>query len=186
MIPQEEVSQARRSNANNSSPLKQSSSQKELHSGLTPELGILTLDDEVNSLHKTKGKGRSLIVHDLVPVKLEDHFHNIKSDIEEDKHEAIHREEDFSSEDQELIDIDEHFDKLPSSLSIIQLARDRRARRLGRFGLASEALSMRPHFGPRPQPYSISFLAAITQEAVVGAQLIEGGVDSSVFENFLH
>ena len=45
---------------------------------------------------------------------------------------------------------------------------------------------MRPHFGPRPQPYSISFLAAITKEAVVGAQLIEGGVDSSVFENFLH
>jgi len=45
---------------------------------------------------------------------------------------------------------------------------------------------MRPQSGPRPQPYSISLLAAITQEAVVGAQLIEGGVDSSVFENFLH
>ena len=31
----------------------------------------------------------------------------------------MHREEDFSSEDQELNDIDEPFDKLPSSLSMI-------------------------------------------------------------------
>ena len=38
----------------------------------------------------------------------------------------------------------------------------------------------------RPQPYSLSLLAAISQQAVVGAQVIEGGVDASVFENFLH
>jgi hypothetical protein len=58
VIPQKDVSKATRSIANKSSPVKLSSSHKELHSGLTPELGILTLDDEVHSLHKTKGKGR--------------------------------------------------------------------------------------------------------------------------------
>jgi len=68
----------------------------------------------------------------------------------------------------------------------MQLARDRRARSLGKFGLASEALSMRADPTSRPQPYSVSLLAAITQEEVVGAQLIEGGVDSTLFEQFLH
>jgi hypothetical protein len=72
---------------------------------------------------------------------------------------------------------------IPSSL---QLARERRARMLGRYGLATEALSMKADPGQRPQPYSLSLLAAISQQAVVGAQVIEGGVDASVFENFLH
>ena len=57
---------------------------------------------------------------------------------------------------------------------------------LGRYGLATEALSMKADPGQRPQPYSLSLLAAISQQAVVGAQVIEGGVDASVFENFLH
>ena len=36
------------------------------------------------------------------------------------------------------------------------------------------------------QPYSFSLLSAISQHEVLANQLIEGGVDSSVFENFVH
>lgn len=36
------------------------------------------------------------------------------------------------------------------------------------------------------QNYSISLISAISQEGVVANQLVEGGIDSSVFENFVH
>ena len=118
-----------------------------------------------------------------MPVKLEDRFGNLKEGSEEEKQQrpslAIKPDQNEWEEP-----LDERASMLlPSSL---QLARERRARRLGRYGLAAEALSMRPDPGQRPQPYSLSLLAAISQQAVVGAQVIEGGVDASVFENFLH
>jgi hypothetical protein len=118
-----------------------------------------------------------------VPVKLEDRFGNLKEGSEEEKQQrpslAIKPDQNEWEEP-----LDERASMLlPSSL---QLARERRARRLGRYGLAAEALSMRPDPCQRPQPYSLSLLAAISQQAVVGAQVIEGGVDASVFENFLH
>jgi len=118
-----------------------------------------------------------------VPVKLEDRFGNLKEGSEEEKQQrpslAIKPDQNEWEEP-----LDERASMLlPSSL---QLARERRARRLGRYGLAAEALSMRPDPGQRPQAYSLSLLAAISQQAVVGAQVIEGGVDASVFENFLH
>lgn len=42
---------------------------------------------------------------------------------------------------------------------------------------------------PKPaavQPYSMSLLAAISQQEVMAIQLIEGGVDASVFDNFIY
>ena len=36
------------------------------------------------------------------------------------------------------------------------------------------------------QHYSFSLISAISQHEVLANQLIEGGVDSSVFENFVH
>ena len=40
---------------------------------------------------------------------------------------------------------------------------------------------------PQPiQPYSLSLLAGITKGKVLGIQLVEGGVDASVFDNFVY
>ena len=40
---------------------------------------------------------------------------------------------------------------------------------------------------PQPiQPYSLSLLAGITKVKVMGIQLVEGGVDASVFDNFVY
>lgn len=69
--------------------------------------------------------------------------------------------------------------------SPLQAARDRRAHSLGKYGLAAEALTVSPSGAPRPQNYSVSLIAAVTQDSIVGAQLIEGGVDASVFEHFI-
>ena len=38
----------------------------------------------------------------------------------------------------------------------------------------------------RKENYSVSLLSAITQDRVVATQLIEGGVDATVFEQFIH
>jgi hypothetical protein len=35
------------------------------------------------------------------------------------------------------------------------------------------------------QPYSVSLLAAVSQDQVVATQLVEGSVDASVFESFI-
>jgi len=69
-------------------------------------------------------------------------------------------------------------------LTALELARRRRNRLLGRFGLAAEALTIRKS-NLRKQNYSVSLVSAIAQDRVVANQLIEGGVDSAVFENFL-
>ena len=69
-------------------------------------------------------------------------------------------------------------------LTALELARRRRHRLLGRFGLAAEALTIRKS-NLRKQNYSVSLVSAIAQDRVIANQLIEGGVDSAVFENFL-
>jgi len=38
----------------------------------------------------------------------------------------------------------------------------------------------------KKQQYSVSLIAAISQEQVVASQIIEGGVDSTIFENFVY
>jgi len=38
----------------------------------------------------------------------------------------------------------------------------------------------------KKQQYSISLVAAISQSRVISSQMIEGGVDSTVFENFIY
>jgi transposase len=37
----------------------------------------------------------------------------------------------------------------------------------------------------KTQHYSFSLISAVSQDAILANQLIEGGVDSSVFENFV-
>jgi hypothetical protein len=54
-----------------------------------------------------------------------------------------------------------------------------------KYGLMIEQLAKRPN-PTTSQPYSMSLLAAISQQEVMAIQLIEGGVDASVFENFLY
>ena len=118
----------------------------------------------------------------VAPVKLEDRFDNLKEDSEEEKQQNSSLVISHAENGRE-VSFDEH--PLKHRPNILQLARERKARRLGRYGLAAEALSMIHDPKQRPQPYSLSLLAAISQQAVVGAQVIEGGVDASVFENFL-
>jgi len=55
----------------------------------------------------------------------------------------------------------------------------------GKYGPMIEQLAKRPN-PTTSQPYSMSLLAAISQQDVMAIQLIEGGVDASVFENFLY
>ena len=40
-------------------------------------------------------------------------------------------------------------------------------------------------FPPRGQPYSVTMISAIAYDEVIANQLVEGGVDSSVFEHFI-
>ena len=55
---------------------------------------------------------------------------------------------------------------------------------LGKYGLAAEQLSMQKT-AVRRQNYSVSLISAISQHEIVANQLIEGGVDSTVCENFI-
>jgi hypothetical protein len=56
---------------------------------------------------------------------------------------------------------------------------------LGRFGTTAREASIRKVVEKRQQ-YSISLIAAITQDHVITSQFIEGGVDSTLFENFVY
>lgn len=44
----------------------------------------------------------------------------------------------------------------------------------------------KPAAAVKKQNYSMSLLAAITQTEVLSCQMLEGGVDSTVFENFVY
>ena len=56
---------------------------------------------------------------------------------------------------------------------------------LGEHGLLAERMS-RAKNPARRQLYSLSLLSAISQERLLANQLIEGGVDATIFENFLY
>ena len=56
---------------------------------------------------------------------------------------------------------------------------------MGENGLLSEKMSKAKN-PERRQMYSFSLLSAISQEKLLANQLIEGGVDASVFDNFLY
>jgi hypothetical protein len=55
----------------------------------------------------------------------------------------------------------------------------------GPHGLMIEQRVRRPREAVQ-QHYSYSLLAAISQDEVMSIQLVEGGVDGSVFENFIY
>jgi hypothetical protein len=115
----------------------------------------------------------------VVAKRLEDLFGSSKHESEAEA-DAPHRgvnEQDYLTDPEEQL--------LEANLDPLQLARNQRSRRLGRYGLAAEALTVRPSSEPRPQNYSVSLIAGVTQDSIVGAQLVEGGVDASVFEHFL-
>jgi hypothetical protein len=67
---------------------------------------------------------------------------------------------------------------------MVDLIRRHRRRTLGKYGISAEKLSMNKN-EVRKQQYSVSLLSAISYDRVIANQLIEGGVDSTVFENFL-
>ena len=62
--------------------------------------------------------------------------------------------------------------------------RNHRQRILGKYGISSERMFMRKS-NIRKENYSVSLLSVITQERVVATQLIEGGIYSTVFEQFI-
>jgi hypothetical protein len=68
---------------------------------------------------------------------------------------------------------------------IRQIILEWKQQNFGKYGPMIEQLAKRPN-PTTSQPYSMSLLAAISQQEVMAIQLIEGGVDASVFENFLY
>ena len=66
----------------------------------------------------------------------------------------------------------------------IKLLRDVRERVLGPYGVFAEQIS-KTRFPPRYEQYSVSLISAIGFNEVIANQLVEGGVDATVFEHFL-
>jgi len=99
----------------------------------------------------------------VVARRLEDQFGSSKQ-VSDGEMDASHRQ--VPSHD-DLTEIEEQH--LDDNLDPLQLARNQRARDLGRYGLAAEALTVRPSSEQRPQNYSVSLIAAVTQDSVVGA-----------------
>ena len=56
---------------------------------------------------------------------------------------------------------------------------------MGRYAYKTLTLVNKP-LTRKKQQYSLSLIAAITQDRVISAQFIEGGVDSTIFENFIY
>ena len=56
---------------------------------------------------------------------------------------------------------------------------------LGKYGMKSRELSIAKIVNKRQQ-YSVSLLSAMSQTKVLATQIIEGGVDSMLFENFIY
>ena len=160
-------------------PLVASAGLSDLHSGLTPDLCSLVLRD----LNHDPAPGSEGVLtpqhYGIVAKRLEDLFDSSKqaSDAEADaSHRQVALHDDLTDTEEQLLD---------ANLDPLQLARNQRARSLGRYGLAAEALTVRPSSELRPQNYSVSLIAGVTQDSIVGAQLVEGGVDASVFEHFI-
>ena len=72
----------------------------------------------------------------------------------------------------------------PTPPTALEIVRKVYADALGPGGLLVKQLEKkRP--GERQQPYSFSLISAISHDKIIANQLVEGGVDSSVFENFI-
>ncbi len=56
---------------------------------------------------------------------------------------------------------------------------------LGKYGVRSRELAISKVVNKRQQ-YSISLIAAMSQDKILASQIIEGGVDSVLFENFIY
>jgi DDE superfamily endonuclease len=72
-----------------------------------------------------------------------------------------------------------------SGPNFLDIVGQRYASALGPGGMLVKELERR-RGGPRVQQYSMSLLSAISYDEVLANQLVEGGVDTSVFENFIY
>lgn len=75
-------------------------------------------------------------------------------------------------------------ERLPFMNSIEQ-SRARLDMALGKFGKVTQRLCRKKERNRRQQ-FSMSLLSALSQDKVVATQLLEGGVDSTIFENFVY
>ena len=57
---------------------------------------------------------------------------------------------------------------------------------LGEEGMRAWELQRRPREGPAPQNFGMTLISAVSEDRVLANQFIEGGVDGSVYENFVH
>ena len=72
----------------------------------------------------------------------------------------------------------------PPPPTALEIVRQVYADALGPGGLLVKKLEKR-RTGDRQQPYSLSLISAISHDKILANQLVEGGVDSSIFENFI-
>ena len=80
----------------------------------------------------------------LVPKRLEDLFGSSKHESEAEAdapHGGVNEHDYLTDHEEQLLD---------ANLDPLQLARNQRSRSLGRYGLAAEALTVRPSSEPRP------------------------------------
>ena len=73
----------------------------------------------------------------------------------------------------------------PTPPTALDIVRHVYADALGPGGLLVKQLEKR-RTGVKQQPYSLSLISAISHDRILANQLVEGGVDSSVFENFIY
>ena len=57
---------------------------------------------------------------------------------------------------------------------------------LGRYGMRMLELSRQKQQDEKKQQYSLSMIAAISFDKVISHQVVEGGIDSVIFENFIY
>ena len=67
----------------------------------------------------------------------------------------------------------------------ITAVRQQQAYQLGPGGLLSQAVEKRRNL-PKRQQFSMSLISAISYDEVLANQLVEGGVDTSVFDHFIY
>ena len=94
----------------------------QLHSGLTPELGTLTLDEHRSNLKSVAHLSSRQLGNGVAPVKLEDRFDNLKEDSEEEKQQNSSLVFTHADNGREF-SFDEH--PLKHRPNILQLARER-------------------------------------------------------------
>ena len=57
---------------------------------------------------------------------------------------------------------------------------------LGEKGMRAWELQRKPREGPAPQNFAMTLISAISEDRVLANQFVEGGVDGSVYENFVY